>query len=151
MNVKAVYYGIISVFSVAAGAMVQMLGGWDSALQLLCVVMASDYMTGIICALVWKKSPKSDDGSFNSKASLKGLLRKAGILLAVLIAYQLDNMAGTKFVRTSVIMFFTANDGFSVIENLGIMGLPMPKTMKNAFELLRQRGESGNEDSTASG
>ena len=93
------------------------------------------------CALVWKKSPKSEDGSFNSKASLKGLFRKAGILLAVLIAYHLDRFAGTDCIRNAAITFFIANDGFSVVENLGVMGLPMPAAVKNAFEILRQKSE----------
>lgn len=141
MTIKTVFYGIISVVSLAGGLAVQALGGWDSALQMLCIVMAVDYLSGIACALIWKRSPKSADGSFESKASLKGLLRKAGMLLAVLIAYQLDCMAGTAFVRTATILFFTANDGFSIIENLGIMGLPMPAALKNAFLLLRQQAE----------
>ena len=143
MNIKVIYYSIIGAVSVIGGAIVQALGGWDNALQLLCVIMAADYLTGILCALVWKRSPKSEDGSFNSEASLKGLFRMAGILLAVLIASQLDRYAGTAFVRSTTIIFFIANDGFSVIENMGVMGLPMPNAIKNAFEMLRQQDNEG--------
>ncbi len=141
MNIKAVYYWIIGTLSIIGGALAQAMGGWDYALQMLCIVMAADYITGVTCALVWKKSPKSEDGSFNSKASLKGLFRKAGILLAVLIAYHLDRFAGTDCIRNAAITFFIANDGFSVVENLGVMGLPMPAAVKNAFEILRQKSE----------
>lgn len=147
MNVKALFYSILSALALAGGWAAQALGGWDSALQMLCIVMAADYLSGIACALIWKKSPKSADGTFESKASLKGLLRKAAMLLAVLIAYRLDRAAGTAFVRTATILFFTANDGFSVIENLGIMGLPLPAAFKNAFSLLRQQAQPTEESS----
>ncbi|MDD2417977.1 MAG: phage holin family protein [Oscillospiraceae bacterium] len=141
MSIKSICYGVLGILAAMGGMVAQALGGWDEALRMLCIIMAMDYITGIICALVWKKSPKSSDGSFNSRLSLKGLLRKAGIFLAVLIAYQLDSVAGTEFIRTSAILFFIANDGLSVIENLGIMGLPMPSSIKNAFEILRKKSE----------
>ncbi|MDD3429304.1 MAG: phage holin family protein [Oscillospiraceae bacterium] len=70
------------------------------------------------------------------------MVRKAGILLIVLIACRLDQMTGTTVVRTAVILFFIANDGFSIVENMGIMGVPMPPIVKNGFELLRQKSES---------
>ena len=141
MSIKSICYGVLGILAAMGGMVAQALGGWDEALRMLCIIMAMDYITGIICDLVWKKSPKSSDGSFNSRLSLKGLLRKAGIFLAVLIAYQLDSVAGTEFIRTSAILFFIANDGLSVIENLGIMGLPMPSSIKNAFEILRKKSE----------
>lgn len=136
-----VYYGTLVAISAAAGVAAQFLGGWDYALQTLCLIMAADYITGVVCALVWHRSPKTTDGAFESKASIKGLFRKAGILLAVLIAYNLDKLAGTEIARTATIMFFIANDGFSIVENLGIMGLPMPDVIKNAFEMLRKKGK----------
>ena len=141
MNVKTIWYSIMGVLSVIGGALGQFFGGWDVALQVLCFMMAADYITGIVCALVWKKSPKSDDGAYDSKASLKGLFRKGGILLVVLVACQLDSFMGTEFVRMAAITFFIANDGFSLIENLGIMGLPMPDVIKNAFEALKGKDE----------
>ena len=104
--------------------------------------MAIDYATGLLCALVWKRSPKSEDGTFESKASLKGLIRKGAILLVVYIAARLNRMAGITLTRTAVIMFFIANDGFSIIENLGIMGVPLPPQVKAAFALLREKGDA---------
>jgi toxin secretion/phage lysis holin len=139
---------VSAAFAVVGTAITQFLGGWDIALQTLIVMMAIDYLTGVLCALVWKKSPKSEDGAFESKASLKGLFRKMGMLLAVLIAYQLDSLAGTAgIVRTAVIMFFIANDGFSIIENLGIMGVGLPDALKNAFEVLRSKSDTKTDDS----
>lgn len=141
-KVKVIYYGALAGLSAAGSVAANLLGGWDTALQTLCIMMAVDYLTGIVCALVWKKSPKSTDGAFESKASIKGLFRKAGILLAVLVATQLDKMTGTDICRNAAVMFFVANDGLSIIENLGLMGLPMPAVIKNAFELLKKKGDT---------
>lgn len=139
MMTKTTYYGFLAAASAAGAVIAQYLGGWDTALQTLCIVMAIDYITGIICALVWHQSPKTADGAFESKASIKGLFRKMGILLAVLLGAQLDLLTGTQMVRNCVIMFFVANDGLSIVENLGIMGLPLPTGLKNAFEALKDK------------
>ena len=145
MNIKAIYYLVCAALAAAGTALANALGGWDASLKTLVVLMAIDYLTGILCALVWKRSPKSVDGAFESKASLKGLLRKGAILLVVYIAARLDLMTGTNFVRTATILFFCANDGFSIIENLGIMGVPFPPAVKQAFALLKAKGETPKE------
>lgn len=139
-NAKTVYYSVLAIAATAGAAIAEQLGGWDTALQTLVSVMAVDYVTGILCALIWKKSPKTDDGTFESKASFKGLVRKGAILLVVYVAARLDALAGTNVVRTAAVMFFVANDGFSIIENLGIMGVPMPEAVTNAFALLKEKG-----------
>lgn len=149
MNVKAAYYLILAAIAAAGATITEALGGWDTSLQTLVVLMAIDYVTGILCAAVWKKSPKSESGAFESKASLKGLIRKGAILLVVYIATRLDIMTGTTITRTAVIMFFIANDGFSIIENIGIMGVPMPPQIKNAFALLRKDETAEKIDITA--
>lgn len=143
-----VYYGALTAFSLVGTAIAEALGGWDGALKALVCIMAVDYITGVVCALIWHKSPKSADGTFESKASIKGLFRKGAILLVVLVAYKVDLLAGTAGVtRTAVILFFCANDGMSIVENLGIMGVPMPPALKDAFAVLRQK--SGDEESAA--
>ena len=141
MNVKAIYYGALAVLAAAGATIAEALGGWDTALQTLVILMAIDYITGVLCALVWKRSPKSADGAFESKASLKGLIRKGAILLVVYIAARLDLLMGTEVTRLAVIMFFVANDGFSIVENLGIMGVPMPKIVKDGFAMLRSKAD----------
>lgn len=141
MNARLIYYSALAVLAAAGATLAEALGGWDTALQTLVIFMAIDYVTGILCALIWKRSPKSTDGTFESKASLKGLIRKGAILLVVLVAARLDMLMGTEVTRLAVILFFIANDGFSIIENLGIMGIPMPQPVKNAFALLRKKSE----------
>lgn len=141
MSAKAIFYLAMGGLSVVASAIATALGGWDASLKVLCIIMAVDYITGIACALIWKKSPKSENGAFESKASIKGLFRKGAMLAIVWIAYNLDLMVGTTFLRDAVIFFFIGNDGLSIVENLGIIGLPLPDVIKNAFEVLKKKGE----------
>lgn len=104
------------------------LGGWDFALQTLLLVMALDYITGICKAIKQKK--------LNSKTGFTGILKKFGYLIIVALAVVIDHLAGdTGAVRTLVIYFFVANDGLSILENWGAMGLPLPAKL---FELLEQ-------------
>ena len=90
--------------------------------------MALDYMTGICKAIKQKK--------LNSKAGLLGFLKKFGYLVIVALSVVIDRLAGdTGAVRTLVIYFFIANDGLSILENWGAIGLPLPKKL---FEILEQ-------------
>ena len=74
MTEKTIYIAALGGISVVGSIVANFLGGWDTGLQTLVIIMAIDYITGVLCALVWKKSPKSSDGAFESKASFKGLL-----------------------------------------------------------------------------
>lgn len=119
----------------------QALGGWDSAMTTLIIIMAADYITGIIIAAVWQKSPKSTHGALESRAGFKGLCRKVIILLAVLIGNQLDiALHSPGIIRTAVILFFIGNEGISVVENMGIMGVPLPDIVRRSFEQLKAKG-----------
>jgi toxin secretion/phage lysis holin len=139
---RALYFSVLTACSVAGAVLAKALGGWDESLQVLITFMAVDYVLGIIIALVWKSSPKTEDGSFESNASLKGLFRKGGILAIVYMAVQIDMLAGnSSYIRNTVILFFIANEGFSIIENLGIMGLPMPEVIRNAFAAIKKQSE----------
>lgn len=142
LSAKAIYASVLANLSFLGAALLSALGGWDFSLQFLIGIMAADYVLGVLIALVWHKSQKSADGTFESNASLKGLLRKMSVLLVVYVAVQLDVAANTDgYLRTAVILFFTANEGFSVFENLGIMGVPLPPAVKNAFAAMKQQGE----------
>ncbi|WP_195200561.1 holin family protein [Faecalispora jeddahensis] len=141
LSAKSMYISVLTVLSAAGAAILSALGGWDTSLQFLIGIMAVDYLLGILIALVWHKSQKSADGE--SSASLKSLLRKFSVLLIVYVAVQLDTVANTGgYLRTAVILFFIANEGFSVIENLGIMGVPMPPAVKNAFAAIKSKSET---------
>lgn len=124
-----------------------LLGGWDAALATLALFMGVDYITGLVLAGVFKKSPKSKDGALESKAGLKGLLRKGAILAVVLVAHRLDVVMGTTFLRDATCIAFIANEALSIIENVGLMtGVKIPKKLQDAIELLRKENDSEHDD-----
>lgn len=101
--------------------------------------MGVDYITGLILAGVFKKSPKTPNGALESRAGWKGLARKGITLLIVLVAYRLDQIINTSYIRDAVIIAFIANESISIIENAALMGIPIPKTITKAIELLKDK------------
>ena len=126
---------------VVGGVISTLYGGWDSALTTLVIFMAIDYITGLIVAGVFKNSEKTDTGALESRAGFKGLCRKGVTLLIVLVAYRLDFIIGSNFVRDSCIIAFCANECISILENAGLMGIPIPKVIINAIDVLKSKAE----------
>ena len=120
-------------------------GGWDTGLTTLVLFMAIDYISGFVVAGVFQKSKKTENGALESGIGWKGLARKCMTLLCVLIAYRLDLMIGTDYIRDAVIIAFCANELISIVENAGLMGIPMPSVITKAIEILVQK-EEGAED-----
>ena len=118
-----------------------LFGGWSAAMTTLSICMAIDYITGFAVAAVFKKSPKSTSGALESRAGFKGLCRKGAILLMVLIAHRLDLALGTAFIKDGVITAYILNDVVSIIENVGLMGLPMPSVITKAIDMLKKETE----------
>jgi len=146
---KAVKIAILTGIGIAGSAIANMLGGWDTALQTILIFMAVDYITGIIVAGVFKKSKKTETGGLESRVGWKGLCRKGMTLLIILVAAQLDRVAGTNVIRNAVIIGYIANEALSIIENAGLMGLPVPKYLQNAIDVLKKKAEgedNGNQD-----
>lgn len=117
------------------------LGGWDGALRLLVLLMAVDYLLGVTVALWFHTSPKTAGGRLSSAAGFRGIAKKGAMLLLVLIAAALDRALGTDAARLGVIYFLAGNEGVSILENVGCMGVPLPPALQNAFELLYQGKE----------
>ena len=114
-------------------------GGWDAALAALMVCMAVDYVSGSLVALVFHKSTKTESGAYNSAYGLKGLCKKGLMLLFVLVAVQIDKILGTDYARDAVCIGFCANEILSIIENLGLAGIPMPQAVTKALEQLQSK------------
>lgn len=129
-----------SIGAIGAG-IAGVFGGWDAALVTLMIFILVDYVTGMIVAGVFHKSPKTENGALESKAGLKGLLRKGGMLLMVLIACRLDLMLGAHFIRDAVVIALVTNEALSIVENLGLMGVPIPKPLINAIEVLKAKAK----------
>ncbi len=141
----AVKNGVLAGLSALGGLLLRLLGGWDVTLQLLIAFMAADYITGLVVAGVFHRSRKTAGGALDSRAGFQGLVRKCLILLLVFLAVLLDRAAGFGFIRTAVCLFFSANEGLSVLENFGLMGVPFPSFLKNMLEALHRQGDQGKE------
>ena len=83
---------------------------------------------------------KDSTGALESRAGFKGLCRKCMTLLFVLVAYRLDIMIGTDYIRNAVIIAFCANEAISIIENAGLMGVPIPEVITKAVDVLQEKG-----------
>lgn len=133
---------LCTVVGIIGSFIAGLLGGWDTALITLITFMAIDYITGLVVAGIFKKSPKSANGALESRAGFKGLCRKCMIILFVLIAYRMDIMIGTDYIRNAVIIAFITNEVISIIENAGLMGVPVPDVIKNGIDILQKKGDS---------
>lgn len=143
MDAMYIKNSVLAVLSAVGTFVAHGLGGWDAAMQVLVALMAADYLTGVLVAAVWQRSNKSTTGALDSKAGFKGLCKKCAILLLVWIGVLLDHAIGAEYVRTAVILFFTGNEGLSLLENLGLMGVPFPGFLQRALEALREQGDHG--------
>lgn len=137
---------ICTAVGLAGSVIANLFGGWDDALTTLLIFMVIDYVSGLIVAGIFKKSPKTDTGALESKAGWKGLCRKGMTLLFVLIAYRLDLTIGTSYIRDAVIIAFIANETISLVENAGLMGVPLPAVISKAVDILQKKAEQQNEE-----
>ena len=130
---------MISGAAVTGSVIASVLGGWDHGLQTLILFMAVDYISGLAVAGVFKRSVNSKCGGLSSKCGFAGLLRKGMQLLIVLIAVRLDLILGADFVRTAVIIALVTNELISIIENAGLMGVPVPEKLRKAVDVLSSK------------
>lgn len=122
---------INSVLAAIATGAVYLFGGFDVALNCLLIAIVLDYLTGIIKAYIKKE--------LSSEVGLKGILKKVGVLIVVMLGVLVDRVTGeTGAVRTLVIYYFVANEGLSIIENLGAAGVPIPAKLKKALKALKK-------------
>ena len=125
---------IDSVLAVTATTFIYLIGGLDIALVCLLIAIVLDYISGIIKAYMTKE--------LSSKIGLKGILKKVGILLIVMLSVLVDRVTGeTGAVRTLVIYYFVANEGLSILENLGQAGVPIPESIKKALKVLKKENK----------
>ena len=134
----ALIAGIGSIFS-------EWLGGWDIFLKTLVIFMVVDYITGLAVAFIFRKSDKTENGGASSRECYKGIVKKMCILALVGVSVGVDNLAGSDYIRNVTILFFLGNEGLSILENIGLMGLKYPHFVKTALEVIRERGDSDGE------
>lgn len=132
---------ICTSIGLVGGFFASLFGGWDAALKTLVIAMGVDYISGLIVAGVFHKSKKTDTGALESRAGWKGLCRKGMTLLTVLIGCRLDLVIGSHYIRDAVIISFIVNEAISIVENAGLMGMPMPAVILKAIDVLTKRSE----------
>ena len=132
---------LLIISGVAGGLIINLFGGWDLALQTLLLFITIDYFTGLVVAGVFKKSLKSPNGALNSVIGFKGVSKKCMMLLMVLIGHHIDLITELNFVRYGVIMAFIANELISIVENAGLMGIPIPEPIRNSISILKKKGD----------
>lgn len=137
---NAIFTGIGIVGSVIAS----FFGGWTASLTTLLIFMGIDYVSGLVVAGVFHKSPKTESGALESRAGLKGLIRKFTILLFVLVGHRLDMAVGASYIKDAICIAFMANELISIVENAGLMGLPIPTIITNAIDILKKKGAETN-------
>jgi len=92
-------------------------------------------------ALVFHKSRKTKNGGASSEVGFKGIVKKLCIFLLIALAVRVDSITKTNYVRNAAIFFFIGNEGLSVIENIGLMGVRYPLFLKKALEALKEKSE----------
>lgn len=127
------------IFTAIGGWLGYFLGGCDGLLFALVVFAVADYITGVMCAISDKK--------LSSQVGFKGICRKVIIFMLVGIAHLIDvNVIATgSILRTAVIFFYLSNEGVSLLENAGHLGLPIPEKLKVVLEQLHDRAEKDGE------
>ena len=118
-----------------------LFGQFDEYFQAFVILMIIDYLSGIIAA-IYKKE-------INSSVGYKGILKKVGILLCISLARQIDILGiydSKVIVRSVVLMFFTVNEIFSILENLGHIGIPLPTIFLSVLEKVKSSEDKSNEE-----
>lgn len=128
------------VFTAIGGWLGWFLGGCDGLLFALIAFVVIDYTTGVMCAV--------SDHTLFSEVGFRGICRKVLIFLLVGIANILDvQVIGTGSVlRTAVIFFYISNEGVSLLENAGRLGLPIPQKLKDILAQLHDRADGTDDE-----
>jgi toxin secretion/phage lysis holin len=121
-------------FALLGGTITVLLGGWDLALQVLVLFVVMDYVTGLVAAWYSK--------TLNSQVGFKGICKKVLLFIPIAICYALDQVLGQEILRSLAIFFYIANEGLSIVENLGRTGVPVPDALGEALEQMKKKGES---------
>ncbi len=135
---------LCAILGTAGGFVASLFGGWTEDIITLLVLMTVDFVMGLILAGVFHTSNKSKNGTLDSRAGWMGLCKKGVTLCVVLIAHRLDVSLGTDYIKTTAVIGFIANETISIIENAGLMGIPLPSVITKAVEVLRN-GENGDD------
>lgn len=140
-SIELVWTKIQTAVTMLGGMLGYFVGGWDGMLIALVVLMALDYVTGVICAIA--------DHKLSSSVGFRGIFKKVFVLMLVGVANIVDvHVVGSgSALRAAVICFYLSNEGVSILENAAHIGLPIPEKLKVVLEQLHGRtDEKGEKD-----
>ena len=133
--------GIVKTFGAwCAGTMIYFIGGFDLFLEALLVCMVIDYLMGLTIAGLYQRSDKTDTGGLNSFVGWMGISKKITSLLFIIIAVELQKITGLIGIREGIIIVLVTNEIISIIENAGVMGIPVPEQLTKMIDVLKQKG-----------
>lgn len=135
----------LAILSAVGGFIAHALGGWDMLIKCLVIFIVTDYITGLAVAFIFKKSRKTKGGGASSEVCFRGIIKKICILVLVGVGVSIDNIMGTSYIRFITIMFFIGNEGLSILENMQLMGVPIPVFVQRSLEIIRDKGDKGAE------
>lgn len=127
------------IFSVIASIFTLIFGGWDLLAQILVILMIVDYITGVV------RSAKQ--GGLSSEVGFKGILKKVLMLAIVAVGVLIDrglNVDGA--IRTMVLWYYIANEALSILENVGEMGVPIPKKLQQMIQNLEKKNDESTDE-----
>ena len=126
-----------AVFFFFCAWIAQIYGGWTQAMTALVVFIIADVATGLLCGLA-KKSPNTEGGGLSSKVMREGAAKKVEIFFILLMAAWLDIAMHVTIWKDAACIYYIAEEGLSILENAGALGLPIPDKLKNAIEALKK-------------
>lgn len=149
---EKVWENVIRWAAAAGGVIVGWWGGWTAGSRVLVILMVMDYITGCACALTGHSS-KTESGHFWSQVAVAGILKKVFTMCVILMAALLDQVvsggqgaeSGMTMFRSAAEFFYIATEGLSIVENVGLMGVPVPKPIRQALEVLRDKNDGEDE------
>jgi toxin secretion/phage lysis holin len=125
-----------SIVGVIGSSVMAFVDKGGAALETLVIFMIIDYITGISVAVFWRRSGKTKRGLLKSEAGWRGLCKKGMILGFVLIGNRLDILLDTNYVMNTICIGYAMNELISIMENAGLMGIPLPAVVQGIVEVL---------------
>lgn len=133
---------LMAFCGVIGASITNIFGGWTTSTTTLFIFMFIDYFTGIIDAMIFKNSPKTETGGLSSKVGFRGIAKKGMIFFFLLIGYRLDLTLNTNYIRDALCIAFIVNELVSITENATLMGFPTPTIIVNAIDILKKRSST---------